>query len=410
MTEEFKKYELTIDFIMILGKYFKENKDFINIMKVTKKYQELVQMYHFNPISDTSLFENMQTQHFYTENDINNKKNGLYQYIYWVAVNADEILDYLVKYKYNDTKEKRKYHSICIDSNTNKNDIDFIQNECKNIKIKEFEFKNNFCDISKFPNINNIVLKNLSSDSKYHIVYTRKNISITLPEGITTIENISFGCCKQLTNIILPKSLKEINNNFFSSTGITTINIPEGVTRIGNNCFSNCKQLTNVILPSSLIELGNCVFRNTSITSIIIPEGLTKIGYNCFEYCKQLTNVILPTSLKEISKYAFYKSSITEILIPEGITKIGNGCFDNCSELTNIKLPASLIEIDDRAFSYTNITTITIPEGVTKIENGCFYHCDNLKSIILPSSPKYDIFCVFDTNIKKLFTYEQNNN
>ena len=50
--------------MMIVGKYFKSNKDYINVMKVNKKYEQLVLMYKFNPISDTSLFKNVQTQHF----------------------------------------------------------------------------------------------------------------------------------------------------------------------------------------------------------------------------------------------------------------------------------------------------------------------------------------------------------
>ena len=83
MTEVKKKYEITIDFLMIIGKYFKTNKDFINIMKVNKKYKELVLMYKFNPISDISLFENIETQHFYNKEDIKNKKEEMYQYIYW---------------------------------------------------------------------------------------------------------------------------------------------------------------------------------------------------------------------------------------------------------------------------------------------------------------------------------------
>ena len=71
MTEEKSKYELTVDFIMIIGKYFKTKFDFINIMKVCKNYEELVLMYHFNPISDISLFKNIQTQHFYDKEDGN---------------------------------------------------------------------------------------------------------------------------------------------------------------------------------------------------------------------------------------------------------------------------------------------------------------------------------------------------
>ena len=52
-------------------------------MKVCKKYDELVLMYKFNPISDISLFEKTETQHFYNKEDIKNKKDGMYQYIYW---------------------------------------------------------------------------------------------------------------------------------------------------------------------------------------------------------------------------------------------------------------------------------------------------------------------------------------
>ena len=42
---------------------------------VCKRYEQLVLMYKFNPISDISLFENIQTQHFYKTEDIKNKKD-----------------------------------------------------------------------------------------------------------------------------------------------------------------------------------------------------------------------------------------------------------------------------------------------------------------------------------------------
>ena len=84
------KWQLTVDFIMIVGKYFKSSNDFINTMKVCKRYEELVLMYKFNPISDISLFENIQTQHFYNKEDVKNKKDELYQYVYWFR--DDEIM------------------------------------------------------------------------------------------------------------------------------------------------------------------------------------------------------------------------------------------------------------------------------------------------------------------------------
>ena len=41
-------------------------------------------MYHFNPISDTSLFDNMGTQHLYNPKDKNIE--GMNRYIYWYTI------------------------------------------------------------------------------------------------------------------------------------------------------------------------------------------------------------------------------------------------------------------------------------------------------------------------------------
>ena len=41
------KWEITIDAMMIIGKYFETENDFINVMKTAKRYHDLTQMYHF---------------------------------------------------------------------------------------------------------------------------------------------------------------------------------------------------------------------------------------------------------------------------------------------------------------------------------------------------------------------------
>ena len=71
--KENPKWEITIDAMMIIGKYLESNKDFINVMRVAKKFHEIVEMYHFNPINDYSLFINMETQHFYYKKKITPK-------------------------------------------------------------------------------------------------------------------------------------------------------------------------------------------------------------------------------------------------------------------------------------------------------------------------------------------------
>ena len=195
-----EKWELMIDSMMIVGKYFETNNDFINMMKVTKKYHDLVKMYHFNPIDECELFENMETQHFYTEiKETNeslvpkvfkrlfskansNKKSRMRQYIYWYDV-----------------------------------DYELFKNKKENDVYKRHVL--------------------LNRDNKVGYPLPINNGNCIIPEGVTSIGISCFNCCESLTSIQLPSSLNSIGEEAFKYTNIQTVNIPEGVTSIGKLCF-----------------------------------------------------------------------------------------------------------------------------------------------------------------------------
>ena len=46
------------DYMVIVGRYLKTTSDFINLIKVCKKYKDICQIYRYNPVSDPSLFQN----------------------------------------------------------------------------------------------------------------------------------------------------------------------------------------------------------------------------------------------------------------------------------------------------------------------------------------------------------------
>ena len=83
--------EITIDFLMIIGKYFRSSEDFINAMKICKKYYDLAGMYKFNPISDTTLFENIETQYFYRNDDFDAVIPGLFKYVICTLYTSKDI-------------------------------------------------------------------------------------------------------------------------------------------------------------------------------------------------------------------------------------------------------------------------------------------------------------------------------
>ena len=75
---------------------------------------------------------------------------------------------------------------------------------------------------------------------------------VNLPEGIETLEYMSFGCTSgekstRISSIRLPNTLKRIESNAFTENHhLTTITIPENVEYIGKNAFANCNNLMDV--------------------------------------------------------------------------------------------------------------------------------------------------------------------
>ena len=80
------KWEIDIYSMLIIGKYLKSNNDYINVMKVCKKFNQLTQMYHYNLIDECELFINMQSQYFYSGGNRRPTRKGMKHYVYWYTV------------------------------------------------------------------------------------------------------------------------------------------------------------------------------------------------------------------------------------------------------------------------------------------------------------------------------------
>ena len=80
---------MDINSMMIVGKYLEDPSDYINLVKLNKKFRELIEMYLYNPISEWQMFENIQTQHFYKNSDFADVNPGMYRYVYWGTFTHD---------------------------------------------------------------------------------------------------------------------------------------------------------------------------------------------------------------------------------------------------------------------------------------------------------------------------------
>ena len=241
--------------------------------------------------------------------------------------------------------------------------------------------------------------------------------SVKLSKGLISLGEFSFGSCEKLTEINIPKSLKECGSwceegPFSNCKGLKTVTFEKGTTRIANDLFGNCTGLEEIVIPDTVTSIDNGAFEKcNNLKSVTIGENVTIIGNSAFSKCGSLESIEIPDSVTEIGYGAFENcSSMTEAYIADSVTDIGNstfsGCvklekihipnirrniaqnmFYNCSSLKEINLPDTLETIRQSAFyNCDSLTEMVLPGKVKEIENSAFYDCDGLTKLVIPDS------------------------
>ncbi|WP_051210187.1 leucine-rich repeat protein, partial [Gemella cuniculi] len=192
--------------------------------------------------------------------------------------------------------------------------------------------------------------------------------------------NAEEGKTNKLYKVILPSTLKSIDDNAFKDNDLKEISLSEGLENIGVSAFENNK-LSNVILPSSLKTLEEYSFKGNEIAEINL-ENVTRLEKGVLANNK-LSRVELNSNLEKISDELFENNRLEEINLPANISSVGINSFSN-NKLTSLVLPNSVTLISDGAFSNNQISSnLEIPESVTNIGKNSFLGNDIGKLTVL---------------------------
>ncbi len=97
--------------------------------------------------------------------------------------------------------------------------------------------------------------------------YASGLISITIPDGVTSIGQLAFYGC----------------------IGLKSIDIFAPITIIEEETFRYCESLISLKLPETLQKIEREAFRDcTNLQSLVIPASVTTIGYGALGYCESL--------------------------------------------------------------------------------------------------------------------------
>ena len=302
-----EKSKLTKDYIMIVCKYFRKSKDFINLIKVNSKYKNLLEMFKYNPISNYEIFPNIQTQYFYNTIDLNYVKPHTYKHIHYEPVVTESFKKVFVNYLLNSNRLNSYKRVKLIINNRFMLDFKKFYKYIKNIKKKshkkllsprERSLYNNFKDFSKTLIIPEQVK---ITQGTVHRLHRRFEIDNLIIEGCIKIGNYSF-INTNIKSCELPNTLLVIGMFAFYDSYLEEVDIPDSVRVIDADCFGNCKKLKRITLPVNLEYIGKRAFEYTAIEQIRLPPRFNKIEYDWFKGCYNLNLIEVYDQLEVYSK------------------------------------------------------------------------------------------------------------
>ena len=189
--------------------------------------------------------------------------------------------------------------------------------------------------------------------------YADQIVSISLPNGLTSIGTGAFYYCNYLESLQIPETVEKIGiRAFFGCMGLSgVVKIPKNVKEIGDEAFKICTSLTGF-----QVDIKNAYFSNdksgmlynknktellscpggTAQKEISVSPSVREFRGSPFGTCKNIEKVVLPYNVNYIGGYLFYHcENLKEIYFSSNVQRIDDCAFADCDNLTDVYFSGS---------------------------------------------------------------------
>lgn len=246
--------------------------------------------------------------------------------------------------------------------------------------------------------------KNLISCNRYSENLTEK---VEIKPGMVTVAEDAFSNCDTITEVVIPESVKYINEYAFSSCDALEKITVNGNTAIETyrNAFQYTAYFNNTEnWENNVLYIGNILVSSNENLSgeLKIKEGTRSIASGALTSSSSITSVVIPASLETSSIDEIQLSSLESITVAEGNPSYSseNGVLYDAEKTvlllypaantqTDFVIPETVVKVSEGALQGTSIQNITISKNVADLGVSPFYLCVKLKSITVDESNAY---------------------